>query len=506
MINRNTLLVEAHRFLVDMDSNPQRYIDFLSTMAKYHKYDLMQQINLFFHASADNTAVAPRETWEKLGHPLKQDAAPILLLKGERNRETIETVFDVSDTVDYRPDHKLLWQFDAKKAEDYMDEHFPGPGTIPERIIRHCEILAENTSPDESRQKFVALSTAYIVLERMGYDANESAGFQIAMQPWQDIHAKDILEITNRLAKHILNPLGEHIRKAEREEKEHDFTGRTVDADDLANGRTEETLGRGRSRGSSADGGGNRVFGESSGRPVGERKETFPDNDQSKILEGSSGRGSREVSGGSAGTLSGTVSEPVGTAAEEGRADDGITADGLDEVRGTEPADRKNREGNHSAGNSAVNSDESQEPIDYTATMTTTTGKRKVFARNLAAIRRMKKLECENLPPTEEDIRLFKSYAGFGGLPEVFDKNYSAWHKEYTELRTLLSEAEFSAARASTLNAHYTPNKLIQSIYNGLEQMGFKSGNILELSAGSGRFFDAHSCAGNRARECPDWI
>ncbi|WP_216634942.1 helicase-related protein [Selenomonas sp. oral taxon 126] len=129
--------------------------------------------------------------------------------------------------------------------------------------------------------------------------------------------------------------------------------------------------------------------------------------------------------------------------------------------------------------------------IDYAADMSSTSGKRAVFARNLAAIRVMKALEEREVPPTSEELRLLRSYSGFGGIPEAFDPANKAWSKEYDALRRHLTEAEFSSARASTLNAHYTPSEVIAGIYEGLAHIGFQGGNVLEPSCGAGRFFDA---------------
>ena len=118
-------------------------------------------------------------------------------------------------------------------------------------------------------------------------------------------------------------------------------------------------------------------------------------------------------------------------------------------------------------------------------------GKRKVFQRNLAAIRVMKQLEAEDRSATSEEQRLLKSYAGFGGLPEAFDEFNTSWKKEYQALRAELSDSEFTSARSSVLNAHFTSPMLVQQIYSALEKMGFQQGNILEPAAGSGRFFDS---------------
>jgi len=128
--------------------------------------------------------------------------------------------------------------------------------------------------------------------------------------------------------------------------------------------------------------------------------------------------------------------------------------------------------------------------LDFTADMSTTSGKRKVFERNMVAIRTVKRLEDEEREATPEELKVLKSFSGFGGLPEAFDRYNTAWQKEYNELRNNLTDSEYSSARASTLNAHFTPPELIQGIYEGLAKRGFAGGNVLEPSCGNGRFLE----------------
>ena len=84
---------------------------------------------------------------------------------------------------------------------------------------------------------------------------------------------------------------------------------------------------------------------------------------------------------------------------------------------------------------------------------------------------------------------MLSQYVGWGGLADAFDPNKDGWAKEYTELKGLRSEDEYAAARSSTLNAHYTSPTVIRGIYDAVERMGFRSGNILEPSMGVGNFF-----------------
>ena len=116
-------------------------------------------------------------------------------------------------------------------------------------------------------------------------------------------------------------------------------------------------------------------------------------------------------------------------------------------------------------------------------------GPKQKFARNIEAIRTLFRLEAEHRGATAEEQQVLSQYVGWGGLADAFDPGKDSWAKEYAELQGLLSEDEYSAARSSTLNAHYTSPTVIRGIYDAVERMGFRSGNILEPSMGVGNFF-----------------
>ena len=116
-------------------------------------------------------------------------------------------------------------------------------------------------------------------------------------------------------------------------------------------------------------------------------------------------------------------------------------------------------------------------------------GAKQKYARNIEAIRTLFKLEQEHRGATAEEQQVLSQYVGWGGLADAFDPSKDSWAKEYAELKGLLSEDEYAAARSSTLNAHYTSPTVIRSIYDAVERMGFHSGNILEPSMGVGNFF-----------------
>ena len=116
-------------------------------------------------------------------------------------------------------------------------------------------------------------------------------------------------------------------------------------------------------------------------------------------------------------------------------------------------------------------------------------GAKQKYARNIEAIRTLFKLEEEHRGATAEEQQVLSQYVGWGGLADAFDPDKSSWAKEYAELKGLLSEEEYKAARGSVLNAHYTSPTVIRAIYDVVERMGFRTGNILEPSMGVGNFF-----------------
>ena len=127
-------------------------------------------------------------------------------------------------------------------------------------------------------------------------------------------------------------------------------------------------------------------------------------------------------------------------------------------------------------------------------------GPKEKFWRNIKAIATLKQIEQENRYATPEEQHILSQYVGWGGVADAFDPDKPAWAAEYAELKELLTPEEYEAARASTLNAHYTSPTVIRAIYDAVEQMGFRTGNILEPSCGVGNFFGMlpESMAGSR--------
>ena len=127
-------------------------------------------------------------------------------------------------------------------------------------------------------------------------------------------------------------------------------------------------------------------------------------------------------------------------------------------------------------------------------------GPKAKYQANVAAIKLLKYLEETTGQATPAQQEVLSRYVGWGGVPEAFDPSKTAWAKEYAELKELLTPEEYAAARTSTLNAHYTSPMVIRAIYEAVERLGFRNGNILEPSCGVGNFFGMlpESMAGSR--------
>ncbi|MBQ9716515.1 MAG: helicase SNF2, partial [Clostridia bacterium] len=118
-----------------------------------------------------------------------------------------------------------------------------------------------------------------------------------------------------------------------------------------------------------------------------------------------------------------------------------------------------------------------------------TGGVKTKFQMNMDAINTLKQIEAENRHATPEEQEILSTYVGWGGLAAAFDDSKENWQKEYTELSAVLTPEEYTAARSSTLNAHYTSPTVIKAIYEAVGNMGFQTGNILEPAMGVGNFF-----------------
>ena len=155
---------------------------------------------------------------------------------------------------------------------------------------------------------------------------------------------------------------------------------------------------------------------------------------------------------------------------------------GTDESTGTDDEQYRRDSDERSDLHSVINYKLSE--LDFVRTG----GAKTKFKENIEAIKTVKLLETENRLPTENEQKTLARYVGFGGLSQAFDETNENWQKEYKELKELLTEDEYTLAKGSVLNAHYTSNIVINSMYMALDKMGLHKGKILEPATGTGNF------------------
>lgn len=474
MITRETLVEENTKFLADVRNNPDRYLEFLDTMAKFHKYALPQQINLFFHAPEATAAVATAHVWnDVLGWKLDGNAPAIEILNGTSAH--VENVYDFRYTDKYKAGTKpadILWSFNMSEHEMLFKQIFPGEGDIAECIMEKFrqEAVRYNEEAGVTKEKIsdielFAMSSAYVVLKRLGYNAADALGMQFMLYDWQDFNSEFMLTRVNAAGAAALNYIGsavknmEDARQAERTEEDgqRNSVGEIIRGE---MGRSAEKLSDERASGTVA-GNGEKRDGE--GVPAGLSGGVQPEGG----FDGEAVHGEEQHSGGTAGVdaVAGLpAADDVGEGHDAGISAPGDLRDGLTDI--------------------------DLSGFDLSADMSSAKGKREVFAMNIAAIKLAKKLEAENRQALPNERILLKNYRGFGGIPETFDEFNMSWKEEYKSLRDTLTASEYAAARESVLNAHFTSPEVIQGIYKAVRKMGFKGGNVLEPAAGSGRFFE----------------
>ena len=532
MTNEARLLAERDRLFATISVSKERYRDFLETMADHYKQPLAAQVGLFLHAPASGRAYAPEELWRRMGTSLKPNAKGIDVLSAAGE---VTTVYEVMETEDAARLHHLVWQYDdAKDGESISslnDMQKNDDESTEDFIVRLCREEAKRTQ-EEGRANLVGVGAAYIALSRMGFDAEKKLALPLIIAPYKKIDGEELLRSTMQTAAKILDRVASAVRTREREEREAiDAAMETeMETEETEHGKEREHEGH-----DAQDGRGNEPGGISGEDPRGsssrdragrEGGEGAPSTGRAGARRDGEARGDRAV--GSDPQEVPPVQSAGGVAGDdEERRGDRVPAKGAGEDAGNVPEDDRGARGEGALGAGSVGTqgtpylpedrprDEGgndREPvdlkptkdkeaadaelidlsqIDYEADLSTTKGKRAVFQRNLAAIQVMRSIEETHRTASEEEAKLLGSYSGFGGLAEVFDPRNEAWRKEYEALRRVLTNEEYTSARSTILDAFYTPPEVAEAICKGLSRMGFKTGNILEPSCGSGRFFDA---------------
>nr|WP_231035078.1 SNF2-related protein [Pectinatus frisingensis] len=438
---KTNLEVEINNLINKIPENTDKYFSLLATMAKFHKYSLSEQTSLHLYAPVNASACATAVQWEKFfGRHIKRDASGIELLENA-GQGTIRVVYDIKDT--YTDNVKAvkpqIWQYNENEHGWIFNDLIDGNAAIPEKVIYLCQkITGEKAKELKLSSNPIAASSAYVVLKRLGYDPKKYIKKIKLTDPnmiWT------VLENTNDIAKQILNPIGSYINERRN-----------------SNGKTN----------------GNTIF-----RNLVKYKGTLSESRKAENISGNAEEQSTDP-----------IPEKTGQGVRQqvldfsrqnnekgkhtGKSDTGISTD---EMGGRSEQHQEQSQGNTDSGALSIKSPAKRSK------------KKEAFAKNLDAITILKILEAENRAASPDEQKILKGYIGFGGLSEAFEAGREDWQEEYNSLKVLLTDDEYRSARASVLNAHYTSETIIKNIYQGLENLGFQGGNVLEPSCGVGSFF-----------------
>ena len=548
------------KYLNELQGNIGKYLSFLSTIARFHKYEVADLTSFALEAPAIFTAVANKELWAKhFRRRVSSTAKGVTLIKD--GKKTV--YYDVSETesVDPKPIPVKLWQYDDAKHKKFIDVIVTGESKTEKQLKTIAEELANRSSIEDKSKKLLALSIESVILERMGY-STENATRQLAKLSFKEHDIEKILEETQSGARIFLDAMQKALKQQSTEDvsipennpllKEIGViqTAEKIEQTPELELKTKEEpvqLGLFETYTATKS---ESVEQDSSIDPtdISDTDETLLEENTSIATEPVDSEPVEEIS------VTEIIDDtPIDTTVDAQEVDETLTApiENISEentLTSTEPVDSKpieeipateivenkpidvtaDEQGNSDYAFEEMDEEEEILPSiiekqisaeilpeenpqaenispestkeDVTPDLQTiltedmavirgNSVEKNIFRKNVIAIRTLQQIEREKRPATPEELQTLKEYAGFGGIPKAFDKNDANWNREAWLLQSMLTEKEYNAARASTLNAHYTSGELVQEIYSGLENLGFNGGTILEPSMGVGGFF-----------------
>ncbi|MBR6013548.1 MAG: DEAD/DEAH box helicase family protein [Selenomonadaceae bacterium] len=511
------------KFLNSLQGNFGKYVSFLSTMAKFHKYNVDDLTSFAIEAPAMFTAVASRELWEKhFRRKIKANAKGVSLIKD--GKKTV--YYDVSETESMIKNEVevKLWRYDNFAHKKFIDAVVADEKSTEKQLKIIAEELANRSNFDEKSKKLLALSVEAVILERMGF-STENATRQLAKISFKDHDIPKILEETQVTAKIFLdamqkslmkkndedftipenNPLLEKIGVIKSSEKTSQIQETALNLE-----MQEETVQNGL-----FDDAIDKQFDGSLEKNSESTTTSDTDNNFNEIAEnvGKEVPETPEVIQNFEDSFENTANEEQNNPDydfEEMDEEEEILPDISEnqnaveilpeevqqsENENSEPTENVTPENDSEKISAVEENSETVKPDFQTilaedmAVIRGNSREKNVFRKNVTAIRTLQRIEDEKRTATPEELEILKSYAGFGGIPKAFDKNDPNWNREAWLLQSMLTDKEYDAARGSTLNAHYTSGEIVQEIYGGLKNLGFNQGTILEPSMGVGGFF-----------------
>ena len=422
---------------------------------------------------------AVKAAWEKLIQ--KQTTPEVVVAKDENTTTASEHGFTIADNAQYG---SLEITFDGKPSQAVRD-------VLKEQKFRWHKVKKVWYGKADRNAITKALNEAF---ESEQVQELQQSEFEKAFWNASQAERDEVVEAINQNTK-ISHIAPTEIRTGVNAEEKQEVTDNGENADNQGAVLQHEPDGRGTAQlldeAEAEDVPGDGGSGDAVGDPA-ERGQTAGRDDdrpdpqrsggghgegssQSGDLRPDGGRDGRDRGDGSGSAQPGDVGTVSGDSASGGR---GLTAETLHEEV-VEQTQQQSTE--QPKGRNFVIGDSLDLP----------NGEKARYKANVEAIRLVKKLEAEGRYATEAEQTILSKYVGWGGLANAFDQRKADWAKEFQELKELLTEEEYASARGSTLNAHYTDISVIKAMYDGLQQLGFTGGRMMEPSSGVGSFVGA---------------
>ncbi|MEG1482909.1 MAG: pentapeptide repeat-containing protein [Cetobacterium sp.] len=498
-------------------SNEGEWKDFLTFASGIYKYNFDNSI-LIYAQRPEATMVANMNVWnDKVGRYINKGTKSIAVFDTEKSTLKLEYLFDIKDTNGSENTVPKLWRLNEESTSiilERLNKKYKLSSSNINKTIDNIVEIKVNESLEESIEKIqdkkpellgeftqtVIESVEYLVSKRCGLETTDNERFKF-IDKFNSLELTfELGNIVCNISKDVLQEVGREVNLIEKE--------RRFNKNDKTNGiklqrRGRDTLSRDTNIRNPRDGQETirKVWTNGPNVSEGKSSEQIQHTVSDRGVNGGNAR-SEQPSPQQIGFIDGTnVNGYPYTKSREYNGD--IQEKGTDENDSRGDSSKgdsipgkivNNEESLDNNGSIFINKNKKsieEKALDYKLQIqdeAKNIGLKTKFKNNIEAIKTLKIIEGENRLATEAEQNILSKYVGWGGMPQAFDID-SSWSNEYMELRSMLEDAEYISARASTPNAHYTSPTVIKSIYTALDKFGFKDGNILEPAMGVGNFF-----------------
>ncbi len=516
MADKHPIHLRNLAYIEDLRNDSVNYLNFLSAMSKFYRHNLADLPTFVMEAPRYFSAVATKEVWEKFGYKIKDNANGVTLLAENEQITRGYNITEISPIKNAKIQPIRLWKYYKNIHRPYLDAAIPGNASTTEKIMELSERIVANTSVREENKALVANSIAYVILQRLG----ESTELPVKNIVSANLSEQDINmeELTNVIHQHSRQVLDAFKAIAERKNKENNplldlvnnlNLGESVEQDNtLQEGEVNSTVVEEVETESEE-----KIQEDEQRQPELENEETKQGQDRANEAPISSAD-NKNVENHENIEISETITDVIGDEISN-------TTEKVEVVKGNErdetitiPKENVEVIEQNLFANTVPNLDDSekaqQEIADVPKTidvqaeivgdslnltvdeaLTRINGnsyEKNMFRDNVRAIITLKNLKGREATEAEKEV--LKKYHGFGGLADAFSDK-EGWQSEARLLSEILTVSEYNEARSTVLNAHYTDPAIVRGIYNGISQLGFNGGRVLEPSMGIGAFLES---------------